>query len=123
MEAGFDRLTAAVSAALARPLAFALAMISLVVWALFGPVFDYSTTWQNVGNLWMSLVTFAMTFIILASGSREGAAVQVKLNEILRAIPQARNDLIAVEERTAAEIAEAARALREQAISDEAMTR
>jgi low affinity Fe/Cu permease len=111
MEAAFDRFTAAASAWLIRPFVILAFLTSIAAWVGSGPVFGWSPDWLNVGNAWMSAVTFAMAFIILRTGSRSEAAVQIKLDELIR-VTNARNDLIAVEQRTAAEIAAEAKRLR-----------
>lgn len=115
MEAAFDRFTAAASAWLARPAAFLLALAVVLAWAPLGPVFSYSESWQIWINTGTTIVTFLMVFLIQSTQSRDTAAFHLKLNALIR-VSEANDELIAVEERTAAEIAKAAQALRDQAV-------
>ena len=78
--------------------AFASAVAIVVVWALLGPVFDYSDTWQLVINTGTTIVTFLMVFLIQRSQNKESKAVQLKLNEIVAAIDGASNRLIDAED-------------------------
>jgi len=80
-----------------RPLTFCAAVFIVLVWGITGPVFHYSDTWQLVINTGTTIVTFLMVFLIQATQNRDTAAVQLKLDELIRA-SKARNRLIAVEE-------------------------
>ena len=75
-----------------------LAGLVVVVWALTGPVFGFSDTWQLVINTGTTIVTFLMVFLIQATQNRDSEAVQVKLDEIIRAIGNARNEVLDLEE-------------------------
>ncbi len=75
-----------------------VAGLVVVVWALTGPVFGFSDTWQLVINTGTTIVTFLMVFLIQATQNRDGEAVQVKLDEIIRAIGNARNEVLDLEE-------------------------
>lgn len=90
-----------------RPLAFVIALVVIIVWGITGPLFGYSDTWQLVVNTATTIVTFLMVFLIQNSQNRDGAAMQAKLDELLRAIEAARTDLIGIEYRTDQEIEEA----------------
>jgi low affinity Fe/Cu permease len=87
-----------------RPLAFFTAVALIVVWGATGPVFHYSDTWQLVINTGTTIVTFLMVFLIQATQNRDAAAIQLKLDELLRALESARNEIIDVEEQPDAEI-------------------
>lgn len=87
-----------------RPLAFFTAVGLIAVWALTGPIFHYSDTWQLVINTGTTIVTFLMVFLIQATQNRDAAAIQLKLDELLRALDTARNEIIDVEERPDDEI-------------------
>jgi low affinity Fe/Cu permease len=84
--------------------AFALALAIVVVWALLGPVFDYSDTWQLVINTGTTIVTFLMVFLIQRAQNKESRAMELKLNELIAAVHGASNRLIDVEELSEREI-------------------
>jgi low affinity Fe/Cu permease len=92
----FERLAAASSRGAGHPRAFVAAILSIVAWAATGPWFRYSDTWQLVINTGTTIVTFLMVFLIQATQNRDGAAIQAKLDELIRA-SAARNELIGVE--------------------------
>lgn len=84
--------------------AFILAVISVLIWALLGPYFHYSDTWQLVINTSTTIATFLMVFLIQRSQNKESLSIQLKLNELVAAIEGASNRLINVEDRSEAEI-------------------
>ena len=88
------------SAAAGHPLTFSLAIGVIVVWAVTGPLFNYSDTWQLVINTGTTIVTFLMVFLIQNSQNRDGAAMQAKLDELLRAVDKAREQFIGNEHLT-----------------------
>src|SRR5690349_11964148 len=88
-----------------RPLAFIVALGVVLVWAATGPVFHYSDTWQLVINTGTTIITFLMVFLIQNSQNRDGAAIQVKLDELIR-VSQAQNSFVGVEHLTEEEIAD-----------------
>ncbi len=94
----FTRWSSAAAHAVGRPWAFLLSVAVLVVWALTGPLFGWSDTWQLVINTGTTVVTFLMVFLIQRSQNKEAIAVQVKLDELIRAVKGARNNLIAIED-------------------------
>jgi len=77
--------------------AFAGAMLIIVVWALTGPVFHYSDTWQLIINTGTTIVTFLMVFLIQNTQNRDAKAAHLKLDEVIRALKGARNELVDLE--------------------------
>jgi low affinity Fe/Cu permease len=86
------------------PWAFLVAVIIIVVWGLTGPFAGYSDTWQLIINTGTTIVTFLMVFLIQNSQNRESKAVQLKLDELMRAVKGARNELIDLEDLTDEEL-------------------
>jgi low affinity Fe/Cu permease len=81
-----------------HPLTFIAAVATIVVWGVTGPIFHYSDTWQLVINTGTTIVTFLMVFLIQNTQNRESKAVQLKLDEIIRALEGAHNTLLNLEE-------------------------
>jgi low affinity Fe/Cu permease len=100
----FTDFSAAVAKASGRPITFALAVGVIVLWALCGPLYGYSDTWQLVINTGTTIVTFLMVFLIQRSQNKESMAVQLKLNELVAAFQGASNRLIDVEDLSEAEL-------------------
>jgi low affinity Fe/Cu permease len=114
----FDQITRAVTMWTGGPAAVIGSVLIVVVWALTGPVFGFSDTWQLVINTGTTILTFNMVFVIQAAQNRDGAAIQTKLDEILRALEGADDRMIAIEEESSETIAEAQQHHRE--VKDEA---
>jgi low affinity Fe/Cu permease len=81
-----------------KPATFLLATGCVIVWAVTGPYFHYSDTWQLVINTSTTIVTFLMVFLIQNTQNRDTVALQVKLDELIIAMDKARNDLVGIEE-------------------------
>ena len=79
------------------PLAFATGLIVVLVWAVSGPYFHYSDTWQLVINTGTTIVTFLMVFLIQHTQNRDSRVIQMKLDELIRALGSARTELIQLE--------------------------
>jgi low affinity Fe/Cu permease len=80
-----------------KPVTFAVCCLTIVVWAATGPVFRYSNTWQLIINTGTTIVTFLMVFLIQNTQNRDSAALQTKLDELIRATREARNELVGIE--------------------------
>ena len=106
MEEVFEKVANVIARAMGRPLTFLLCCALVLVWAASGPLFHFSDTWQLVINTGTTIVTFLMVFLIQNSQNREGAALQVKLDELIRALETAENRYIGLERRTEREIDE-----------------
>src|ERR1700754_4512417 len=95
---GFGRLANGVARITGKPVTFAICCAVIVIWAVCGPIFHYSDTWQLIINTGTTIVTFLMVFLIQNTQNREGMALQAKLDELIRVTRNARNDLVAAEQ-------------------------
>lgn len=100
MDTYFTRIAGAIAAQSGRPLTFVLALTCVLVWAVSGPVFGFSETWQLVINTGTTIVTFLMVFLVQNTQNRDASAMQAKLDELLRSIENARQDFIGIEHLT-----------------------
>jgi low affinity Fe/Cu permease len=100
----FSNLAQWTSRAAGHPAAFAGALGIIVVWAILGPYFRYSDTWQLVINTGTTIVTFLMVFLVQNTQNRDSAAVQLKLDELIRAMQGAHNAFLDLEELTEEEL-------------------
>jgi low affinity Fe/Cu permease len=86
------------SAVLGSAWSFCAAILIIVIWAATGPMFHFSDTWQLIINTGTTIVTFLMVFLIQNTQNRDAKAVHLKLDEIIRALSRARNELVNLEE-------------------------
>ena len=116
----FFALAASRFAALAgQPLSFMVALGLILTWLVTGPIFAYSDTWQLVVNTATTIVTFLMVFLIQNSQNRDAAAMQAKLDELIRAVEAARDQFIGIEHLSDAKIEKIRAALEREADRDD----
>src|SRR5215212_6340329 len=96
----FNWCAARIAAFAGQSVAFVSAVMLIVIWGATGPIFHYSDTWQLVINTGTTIVTFLMVFLIQNSQNRDAAAMQAKLDELLRAVDKAREQFIGIEHLT-----------------------
>lgn len=100
----FDRFSTKVTQITGRPVSFIVAILIVVIWAVTGPIFNYSDTWQLVINTGTTIITFLMVFVIQQSQNKDTAAIHLKLNELIAASETASNRLVSAEDLTEEEL-------------------
>lgn len=98
MRAIFRSIAQSAAEWMASPAMFLAAIGVIVVWLALGPLYDYSDTWQLVVNTGTSVITFLMVFLLQNTQNRDTRAIQLKLDELLRSIKAARNELVRLED-------------------------
>lgn len=94
----FRKFSQWISERVGSPWAFVTAVVLIIIWAVSGPFFDYSEKWQLIVNTGTTILTFLMVFLIQNTQNRDGRAIQLKLDELIKAIDPARNALIDIED-------------------------
>jgi len=102
----FSKFSSIIAHIAGQPYAFIAAFSIIIVWGLCGPMFAYSDTWQLVINTGTTIMTFLMVFLIQNTQNRDGKAIHIKLNELIRAHKGAHNALLDLEESTEKELEE-----------------
>lgn len=102
----FHKTSVKISNKLGSAAAFYIAVLVIITWALSGPLFDYSNTWQLVINTGTTIVTFLMVFVIQNTQNRDGRAMQLKLDELVNTSKSARSQFVDVEDLTDSELDE-----------------
>ena len=100
----FTRFAKSTARAAGHPATFCVAVAVIVLWAATGPLFGFSDTWQLVINTGTTIITFLMVFLVQNTQNRDARALHLKLDELLRSVKQARNNLIDLENCTDEEI-------------------
>ncbi|HZH43987.1 MAG TPA: low affinity iron permease family protein [Lysobacter sp.] len=104
LQRAFDRLALAAARFAGRPGAFFAAVGLVIAWAVTGPMFGFSDTWQLIINTGTTIITFLMVFLIQSTQNRDTEAIQLKLDELIRATEKAHNSLIDLEKMDAVEL-------------------
>lgn len=94
----FTRFAKRTASIAGRPLTFAAAVGVLIVWGVTGPVFGFSDTWQLIINTGTTIVTFLMVFLLQNTQNRDSEALQIKLDELIRSVKTARNEMMDLED-------------------------
>ena len=110
----FSRAASRIADFTGRPWAFLAAILVILLWAVTGPIFGFSSDWQLIVNTGTTVITFLMVFLIQNAQNRDAKAIHLKLDELLRAVPGARNEFMEAEEEDLDEI------VREKRIVDQA---
>ena len=114
MDRFFTWFASRISFVSGQPLAFVVAVGTIIVWGVTGPLFAFSDTWQLVINTGTTIITFLMVFLIQNSTNRDAAAMQAKLDELLRAVDKARGEFIGIEHLSEKQVEEVRAALEKE---------
>lgn len=100
----FDKMATTITKAAGKPAAFLIAVLLIILWAVTGPLFHYSDTWQLVINTSTTIITFLMVFVIQQTQNKDTMALHLKLNELLSSSCDASNSLVNIEDLTEEEL-------------------
>ncbi|MDB5710585.1 MAG: hypothetical protein JWL96_2655 [Sphingomonas bacterium] len=114
MDEFFTRIASRSASFLGAPSAFIGSTLLIVIWAASGPALHYSDTWQLIVNTATTVLTFLAVFLIQNSQNRDGAAIQAKLDEVLRALDKARTEFVGIEHLSDKQISEIRTKLEEE---------
>lgn len=118
MDRFFSAFASRISHMAGQPAAFILALLSIAIWGATGPLFGFSDTWQLVVNTSTTIITFLMVFVIQNAQNRDAAALQAKLDEVIRSIDHARNQFIGIEHLSEAEVEAIRKAIEEDCTTE-----
>jgi low affinity Fe/Cu permease len=104
MKESFHRFAHSAADVVGSPTAFLVGLIVIAVWAITGSVFNYSDTWQLIINTGTTIITFLMVFLIQNTQNRDSRAVHLKLDELIRSVRTARNEMVGLENLSDAEL-------------------
>jgi low affinity Fe/Cu permease len=105
----FARLATRTAALVGSPWAFLVALLSVLIWGVLGPLYDYSDTWQLIINTATTVITFLIVFLIQNTQNRDAKAIHLKLDELIRSIRKAHNEMIDIEKLSDEELEELAK--------------
>lgn len=100
----FHKISSRISLITGSPGAFITAIIIIAVWAITGPIFNFSDTWQLIINTGTTIVTFLMVFLIQNTQNRDSVAIQIKLDELLRGVKGAKTSMVDIEDLSDADL-------------------
>ncbi len=94
----FSRFASFSAGLVGSPYMFLFALVTIIAWIITGPIFHYSDAWQLIINSWTNIVTFLVVFLIQNAQNRDSKAINLKLDELIRSLDHARNDMINIEQ-------------------------
>lgn len=100
----FRKISSRIAGVIGSPYGFIIAILVILAWIVSGPIFEYSNTWQLLINTTTTIVTFLVVFLIQNTQNRDSRAMQLKLDELIKAVKGARNELVNIEEVTDEEL-------------------
>lgn len=116
----FHKFSVKAAKFMGSPWMFVIALLIVIVWIMTGPIFQFSNTWQLVINTGTTIITFLMVFLIQNTQNREESAIQLKLDELIRAVNKARNNMVNLEELTDEELGQMKEEFRELQMQEKA---
>jgi low affinity Fe/Cu permease len=119
MDRFFTSIATRAASIMGQPLAFIISTLLIIIWGISGPFLHYSDTWQLIVNTATTVLTFLAVFLIQNSQNRDGAAMQAKLDEIIRSLDKARVEFVGIEHLTDAQICAIRDALEKDINSDD----
>lgn len=119
----FDRLSTKVADIAGKPVVFMSALAAIITWAICGPLFGFSSTWQLVINTGTTIVTFLMIFLVQHSENKNSAALHVKIDALIEALEDADEKFVGIEDKTDEEVQQLKKEVRNTNGTDESVGR